>query len=47
MSLTVEVAGFGVLHAESGFVLVLLAQQENFQAWTVYRRPAAFSGDLL
>ena len=41
MSLLVEVAGFGVT-VNSPPVLVICVQQESFQAWTVYRRYAAF-----
>jgi hypothetical protein len=40
MSLLVEVAGFGVCNStpQPHSVLVICVQQENFQAWTVYRR---------
>ena len=41
MSLVVEVAGFG-LSSSGAPVLVICVQQESFQAWTVYRRYAAF-----
>jgi hypothetical protein len=43
MSLTVEVAGFGICQTASPFsVLVICVQQETFQAWTVYRRYGVF-----
>jgi hypothetical protein len=43
MSLLVEVAGFGVVRqAAPHGVLVICVQQENFQAWTVYRRYSQF-----
>ena len=39
MSLLVEVAGFGICRApEKHGLLIICVQQENFQAWTVYRR---------
>jgi hypothetical protein len=44
MSLIVEVGGFAVSHGPAPhFMLIICAQQENFQAWTVYRRCQAFS----
>jgi hypothetical protein len=43
MSLLVEVAGFGVCtDTNPHSVLVICVQQENFQAWTVYRRYSQF-----
>ena len=43
MSLTVEVAGFGLCQTTSPYsVLVVCVQQETFQAWTVYRRYNSF-----
>ena len=43
MSLTVEVAGFGLCQAIAPYsVLVICVQQETFQAWTVYRRYGTF-----
>ena len=43
MSLLVEVAGFGVCSDTNPHsVLVICVQQENFQAWTVYRRYSQF-----
>ena len=43
MSLLVEVAGFGLtVNNNAPPVLVICVQQESFQAWTVYRRYAAF-----
>lgn len=39
MSLTVEVAGFGICQALPSFTtFVVSVQQESFQPWTVYRR---------
>jgi hypothetical protein len=49
MSLFVEVSGFGLcryppeLASETHSCLVVCVQQENFEAWTVYRRYAEFS----
>ena len=44
MALLVEVAGFGVCKTSSlHSVMVICVQQENFQAWTVYRRNAQFN----
>jgi hypothetical protein len=43
MSLTVEVAGFGLCQTITPYsVLVICVQQEQFQAWTVYRRYNSF-----
>jgi len=43
MSLLVEVAGFGICNdTQPHSVLVICVQQENFQAWTVYRRYTQF-----
>jgi len=43
MSLSVEIAGYGVVHGPSPyFMLIICAQQQNFQAWTVYRRVESF-----
>jgi hypothetical protein len=43
MSLSVEVAGYGICQTSSPFsVLVICVQQEQFQAWTVYRRGISF-----
>ena len=43
MSLVVEVAGFGICRTETPYaVLVICVQQENFQAWAVYRRFSQF-----
>ena len=44
MSLLVEVAGFGICQGPEPYsVYVICVQQENFQAWTVYRRHAQFA----
>ena len=49
MALYVEVSGYGMCHyppelgSESHSVLVVCLQQENFQAWTVYRRYSQFA----
>ena len=43
MSLVVEVAGYGICRSETPYVvLVICVQQENFQAWAVYRRFSHF-----
>ena len=43
MSLVVEVAGYGVCRSEAPYaMLVICVQQENFQAWAVYRRFSQF-----
>jgi hypothetical protein len=43
MSLSVEVAGYGICQTSLPFsVLVICVQQEQFQAWTVYRRGSSF-----
>lgn len=43
MSLSVEVAGFGLCQTISPYsILVISVQQESFQAWTVYRRYSSF-----
>ena len=43
MALLVEVAGSGVCNTENPHsVMVICVQQENFQAWTVYRRYQQF-----
>ena len=43
MSLLVEVAGSGVVRDTNPHsILVICVQQENFQAWTVYRRYSQF-----
>jgi hypothetical protein len=44
MSLVVEVAGYGICQQSSPpyGVLVICVQQENFQAWAVYRRYSQF-----
>ena len=43
MSLTVEVAGYGLCQTSQPYsVYVVCVQQENFQAWNVYRRYTSF-----
>ena len=43
MSLTVEVAGYGLCQTSQPYsVFVICVQQENFQAWNVYRRHSSF-----
>lgn len=43
MSLVVEVAGYGLCKTPTPYsVLVICVQQENFQAWAVYRKYAQF-----
>jgi hypothetical protein len=43
MSLLVEIAGSGVVRDNNPVsVFVICVQQENFQAWTVYRRYSQF-----
>lgn len=43
MSLTVEVAGFGLCQTVApNSVLVVCVQQEHYQAWAVYRAYDAF-----
>ena len=43
MSLVVEVAGYGVCKDPQPYsVLVICVQQENFQAWAVYRKHENF-----
>jgi hypothetical protein len=43
MALSVEVAGYGICMAPRPYgLMVICVQQESFQAWTVYRRYAAF-----
>ena len=43
MSLTVEVAGYGLCHTAQPYsIYVVCVQQESFQAWNVYRRYSSF-----